>query len=247
MSEKEENIEFLVPVEPFKQTLKLMQVAREDMAMTLVVEKQDGIATRATLKTTHTDPTNVLMVGAEIDVSVNTDEPVKFAFDMRMLDFIKNLKDEELSLILEKENDKFSKIVIESGNMKFVTKPIDPPRTVNEFDAEKHGLKEYPVQAKELKRALDLALKISDNATFIVDGSLRLASNNDIEAVEVTLDESASGEARANYNAEILSQLLKALPSDYLLLKLATDKPLGIEHRGDDYRIFAYLAPRVEE
>lgn len=112
------------------------------------------------------------------------------------------------------------------------------PRLVYPFDSE--------VPASRLKELVGLE-KMGETVHMFVDkGRLVMRCTSDVETAEVFVATMYTLDVRSAFGSALLSQVIKAIPSDDVTVRLGDDIPLRLDfdYGCADYRV--YIAPRIE-
>ncbi|MBE8539449.1 DNA polymerase sliding clamp [Geoglobus acetivorans] len=209
------------------------------------------------LKVVAVDPANVAMIITSIqadnfDIYSISDEEVVIGVDInRVNEITKNIpRGETVSITAD-----VATLKIGFGKLEYSVALIDPaavrkaPKVPNlDFKAE------VVLDPAEFKRAIELAVKISEHAVLEVkDGEFVISAEGDIESIQIRFDGSnlislEGGNARSMFGAEYLQMFSKvADKDDELHIHLGTDFPGKFSFVSDSCRVEYILAPRLEQ
>lgn len=237
--------ECVLGAEELKAFLKSLNVLVDEAKIRF---EEGGMTARAV------DASNVALVSAV--VAADSAEEYEREGDLvvgvdvkRLLDVVKRIKKNESVRFVVKEDE----IAIVSGKLSYSIMAIDPRAVRKEPNVPSPN---YPVRAvlpaDDLKRALSLAEKVSDEVVLEFDGEFfSVIGSGDFETVTTRFEakdliEFEPGFERATYNVEYLLDFLKVADGCVAEIRIKTDFPCQLTLKTDGgLRIDYFLAPRI--
>jgi len=222
-------VEVRVNAESFVDLIKLASVLRDEIA--LKVDEKVTVS--------GTDYGSIGLIYAELDAEVKGKGMIPLKIDVlkKVLSKICS-KREYVDIILD------DKIYIKCGTVFEVTPVKDIVITKKpelSFDVS------CSVSTVELRRAVELAFRLSDTITFCAEsGEIKVLAEGFDCKLEAPLAEcEIKDTCRARYNAHELLKFVRMIPAKSVELKLSTDYPLCLSFERGDLYVEYLLAPVV--